>query len=102
MPHYANGTPAKVGDLAVCRPKTGQHSMGIIVSVTPGSTSCNAQLHAVARRWEGGHWYPVTAVYQDCVTLSECSPLYIGEPQPSPPDEGIPASGQETVTAKLS
>lgn len=51
MPHYANGREAKVGDVVVGRgynvkgsDGTLREITGLVVSVTPGSASCNVQI----------------------------------------------------------
>lgn len=49
MPHYSDGTPALVGDIA--RGKGSNHPypvQGVVVGVTPGATSCNLRI-AIAK-----------------------------------------------------
>jgi hypothetical protein len=83
MPHYADGTPAKHGDL-VLRRDSYQHGtdlVGIVMSIQPGSDSCNAQVIPLAARQKGSElWLPVTLQNTWCCTLSECSKL--GDEQP--------------------
>ncbi len=76
MPHYANGAPAGAGDVVVNMEASGaQKTLGILVSITPGSDSCNGAVLALAHRWGDGAWYPAQAQYPECVTLKECLPL---------------------------
>lgn len=45
MPHYRDGTPAQVGDLVKGKPyNTPREIVGEIISVTPGSESCNCMV----------------------------------------------------------
>ena len=42
MPHYADGTPAKIGDKVKGKPyNTPDEVIGEIVSITPNSETCN-------------------------------------------------------------
>lgn len=78
MPHYADGTPAKHGDAVISAPNyEGAFEMlGIILSIAPGSTSCNAQIESLAMRQKGvEHWTPVRGNGNPCVTLSDCRKL---------------------------
>lgn len=43
MPHYSDGTPAKVGDI-VKGPSDGKTLVGVVHRVTPGSDTCNMQV----------------------------------------------------------
>lgn len=48
MPHYADGTEAKVGDHVIAPVfNTGHKVAGTIVSITPGTESCNAKIRFV-------------------------------------------------------
>lgn len=50
MPHYADGTEAKVGDTVSCRPYNTKHDVtGVITSITPGVESCNCMVAFAAR-----------------------------------------------------
>lgn len=43
MPHYADGTEAKVGDQVIAPVfNSGDSKAGVIISITPGAESCNA------------------------------------------------------------
>ena len=43
MPHYADGTEAKVGDQVIAPVfNSGGPKAGVIISITPGAESCNA------------------------------------------------------------
>lgn len=45
MPHYKDGTEAKVGDHVVGQPYNTRHKVaGTIISITPGVDSCNCQV----------------------------------------------------------
>lgn len=48
MPHYKDGTPVQVGDIARCTlEKSYNHPypvQGVVAGFNPGSTSCNLQL----------------------------------------------------------
>jgi hypothetical protein len=73
--HYADGTPAKVGDLIVRREKY-EHStdlVGIVMSIQPGQTTCNAMVIPLAGRQRGAApWLPISAANLYSVTLKEC------------------------------
>lgn len=78
MPHYADGTPAKHGDAVVSSPSYDGASemLGIIISITPGATSCNSQIELLAMRQKGvEHWTPSRYSSLPCVTLSDCRKL---------------------------
>lgn len=48
MPHYADGTEAKVGDQVTGKLYNSEGiKAGVIVSITPGAESCNAQVQFV-------------------------------------------------------
>lgn len=45
MPHYADGTEAKVGDLVEGRGYNVPHPIaGIIIGITPGESCCNVRI----------------------------------------------------------
>lgn len=62
MPHYKNEREAKVGDLVLSRGYDGKQtpSYGIVVSISSGSSTCNAMIA------------PYDPTRQLSVTLSEC------------------------------
>lgn len=76
MPHYRNGSPASRFDLVICKPNgTKTHrTVGIVVSIQPGTNTCNANMLALARQYDGeGPWFPVQQqAYPECITLGEC------------------------------
>lgn len=49
MPHYADGTEAKVGDQVAGKLYNSgpEPKAGVIISITPGAESCNAQVQFV-------------------------------------------------------
>jgi hypothetical protein len=50
MPHYKDGSPAQVGDLVKGKPyNTPREVVGEIVSIIPGTESCNCQVAFVER-----------------------------------------------------
>lgn len=45
MPHYADGAPAQIGDMVFGKPyNTPREVVGTLVSITPGTESCNCQV----------------------------------------------------------
>ncbi|HXM32264.1 MAG TPA: hypothetical protein VN921_01330 [Chthoniobacterales bacterium] len=85
MPHYKDGSPAKVGDLVhVIPPYAGTtRTLGILISINPGTETCNGGVLALARKFSAeSPWYPAMAVaYPDCVTLKECVPINAEVPE---------------------
>ena len=80
--HYADGTPAKLGDLvrhSLKEGSSGTEVMGILVSATSTSDTCNGQLDPVARRIISSAgktgWLPYRPQYDYCATLLECYPV---------------------------
>lgn len=72
MPHYADGTPAKHGDLAVRQNSWDKSEViGIITSITP-SESCNAYMIPLASCQVGSPWFPSGNQPVWTVTLKEC------------------------------
>ena len=86
MPHYADGTEAKVGDQVIGKLyNTPGVRAGTIISITPGADSCNAQVafmqpvaidgdpaerwHELERTWLGGD--PLTAKVPNCARWRE-------------------------------
>jgi len=75
MPHYKDGSPAKVGDLVHSVPPypTSARVLGIVVSINLGTETCNAGVLPLARKHStDSPWYPATNHFPDCVTLKEC------------------------------
>jgi hypothetical protein len=63
MPHYSDGTEAKIGDLVVGKPyNVGRVVAGEVVSVTPGTESCNLQV-AFAEEVDPTTMYGAVAAY---------------------------------------
>jgi len=79
MPHYADGTPAKHGDLVMRKEKheQGTEMLGIVATISPGTDTCNAQVLPLAMRQKGAAgWLPMMGSPPNWhVTLSECSKL---------------------------
>jgi hypothetical protein len=78
--HYADGSEAHAGDLVLQRVKTtGIELLGILMSATADSTSCNGQMLGLARRavsdaGETG-WIPYNYPYDLMVTVGELFPI---------------------------
>ncbi len=64
MPHYADGTEAKVGDQVIAPVfNSGGPKAGVIISITPGVESCNALIQfAETRKKTEPHEAPRMAV----------------------------------------
>lgn len=84
--HYANGQPAKLGDLVVLRKKPeykqGTEIIGTLINGNAGST-CNG-LQPFAQRFVSelgvSVWLPVPAQFPTCVTIGELTPLTFEDP----------------------
>ena len=51
MPHYADGTEAKVGDFVTGKPYNTPHPIaGTLISISPGAESCNCQVQFTEAR----------------------------------------------------
>jgi hypothetical protein len=78
MPHYKDGTPARVGDL-ILKEEAHASSMlvvGILAQITPGSTTCNGQVLPIAQKAKtGGTWLPMATGNLWSVTLSDCAKI---------------------------
>lgn len=81
MPHYADGTPAKHGDLVMKRDKYDGPSLevvGVVVLIQPGSDTCNLQILPLAVRQKdaGAAWTPISVTGNPWhVTAKECQRL---------------------------
>lgn len=78
MAHYADGTPAKVGDLVVNRPSWNNgETLLIITSIMAASDTCNASAIPLAMRQldEGSPCFPMGGQSNWTVTLKECMRL---------------------------
>lgn len=50
MPHYKDGTEAKLGDVVKGRGYNVRHEItGVLVGLTPGTTTCNVKILTVTR-----------------------------------------------------
>jgi len=47
MPHYKDGSKAKVGDIVAATHYSGK-SLGVVVNIQPSAESCNLQLARIA------------------------------------------------------
>lgn len=91
--HYADGKPAKLGDLLIYRNRyrqgngseIGSDLVGILVSGSTQSTTCNGMVVPVVKRTVSeigvGPWIPVSAVGGNdwSVTLKDCLEVNLGE-----------------------
>lgn len=75
--HYANGKPAKVGDIIVVK-NAGIPFTGVVVEAIEGSTSCNLKV------------VPITATSFNWVTASDA--VYRDDVLPSAPAANPPAN----------
>lgn len=84
MPHDRNGAEVKPGDIVLCvpggsPPDAPTKILGVIESVSPGSTSCNAQMIPLARRTplEGGGMLSMVMppLGAWCITIGDCVKL---------------------------
>jgi hypothetical protein len=81
--HYADGTPAKHGDLVI-HTDGGKETVGIVTNLTAGSDTCNANMIALAQRQTGSEvWFPLAAANGWYATLKNCLKL----PQTPPATE---------------
>lgn len=101
--HYANGQEAKAGDL-VFKPANPNYAdseiIGVLVSATAGSTSCNGQLRPYAVRGNSdagvGPWMPPAATGDWCVTVGDLLPMStpaMAAAPATPPDHPKDESG---------
>ena len=88
MPHYADGTPAKIGDLVV-RKNTwdSQEALLVITSITPVSDSCNASGIPLAAHQTDNPWFPSGPQAVWTVTLKQCMRVDM----PAFPTPAVPA-----------
>lgn len=91
IPHYSDGTEAKVGDLVVGTTYNQSETLeGTIVSITPGSEACNAIVQFLPT-----HGGPDLKVYPegragtdwDYTATGDLTPLYFGRLAPGPQGE---------------
>jgi hypothetical protein len=84
--HYANGQPAKTGDLVIRREfykqgekETGNEVIGVLTGAQSQSTACNGNCAVFAQRLKTelgcGPWTPVLPGNLWTVTLSQCLPI---------------------------
>jgi len=88
MPHYADGTPARHGDL-VSRHNQWDDSdvLLIITSITTDSDSCNAGGIPLAQKQGRNPWYPCGPQPVWTVTLKECLKVHAPALVPDQPPE---------------
>lgn len=89
--HYRSGKAAQINDLIVMRQEhgnVGSECAGILTSAQASSTSCNGNMHVLARRTKSdlgwGPWLPAQYTYDTTVTLSECDKVESFEGAPPP------------------
>ena len=86
MPHYKDGTPAKVGDIVKFTEYDGTEKVGALAYINAKAETCNATIKTVTLQ-------PVMAD-QPCVSLKDCELVYrapgvVEVPIPDPPAEGV-------------
>ena len=89
--HYANGQEAKAGDL-VYKAKNPKNTygeteiLGVLVTATAASTTCNGQVQPVAMRGVSdagvSAWLPVSGGNMWSVTIGELMPVSPAAPDP--------------------
>jgi hypothetical protein len=73
MPHYADGTPAKHGDLIVRYEDWSEtYTVLILATIQPKADTCNATALPLVTKQKGGSWYPSAPLSPWTVTLKEC------------------------------
>jgi hypothetical protein len=68
VPHYKDGSEAKVGDTVTGKThgSGGKEVAGVLVGITPGATSCNGRVaHAVVGVPDGNHYIQPCLVHQE-------------------------------------
>ena len=86
MPHYADGRPAKVGDLAVRQQAWDRTETAMIItSINPAAESCNASAIPLATKQGEGPWFPEGPQAKWYVTLKETMKL---DDPAFPPEQG--------------
>jgi hypothetical protein len=75
--HYADGTPAKHGDLVVhVDPNSSTETAGIVNELSASSDTCNGKFTPVASRQKGTEvWFQVTGQQGWYITLKNCHKL---------------------------
>lgn len=71
MPHYADGRPAKVGDLVVRQQAWDRTETAMIITSITASESCNAGAIPLATKQGDGPWFPSGPQPVWSVTLKE-------------------------------
>lgn len=73
MPHYADGTPAKHGDLVLRKTAWDESEIVLIItSITANSDSCNAGAIPLAAKQGDAPWFPSGPQPVWTITLKEC------------------------------
>lgn len=64
MPHYPDGTEAKIGDLVFGTSNSGKDPVaGYVVSISPGATTCNMHVATIRPLAAGTYFYGVLMNY---------------------------------------
>jgi len=107
--HYADGQPAKVGDLII-HEDFGAQVAGILTGANAQSDTCNGNIHAIAKRAKSqlglGHWQPIVGsndnwyvTLKNCVAVDFNSISEFSKGQSSPPPPHVEASAGEVSEA---
>lgn len=78
MPHYDDGTETKVGDLVLARTPSGSEHLGVVVSISPETDTCNAYVRPLVDlvKSELRHFFfPTTGSSVVVVTTKRCRKL---------------------------
>ena len=80
--HYADGTPAKHGDLVIhADVNSAMETAGVVTGLTAGSDTCNGQFTPVAHRQKGTEvWFPLTGQQGWDITLKSCHKFTLPQP----------------------
>lgn len=77
MPHYADGTPAQIGDYVHGKPYNTPHDVtGVVVGVVPDSDSCNLRV-AFTKLSDHTKTRTVCVSGYDPVNPEECIPVRV-------------------------
>ena len=92
MAHYADGTPAKIGDLVVNKASWNKaETVLVVIGIQASSDTCNANGIVLAQKSDGSPaWFPMGPQGAWTVTLKECMRL-------DTPEFPLPAVAQSTA-----
>jgi hypothetical protein len=102
MPHYIDGTEAKVGDIARGKPyNTPYEVVGVITGITPDADSCNLRIAFTAFA-DNGQDAPVVVAQIDygetkAFELVKSSLANLGDGRPEKPYSDKPARVSDSV-----